>query len=50
MKKTALEDLQKAGMAFGQNVTPEPGAEGVSEESSEEMGNETDEEVIEGEE
>ena len=50
MKKTALEDLQKAGMAFGQNVTPEPGSEGVSEESSEEMGNETDEEVIEGEE
>ena len=50
MKKTALEDLQKAGMAFGQNVTPEQGSEGVSEESSEEMDNEADEEVIEGEE
>jgi len=50
MKKTALEDLQKAGMAFGQNVTPEQGSEGASEESSEEMGNEADEEVIEGEE
>ncbi len=50
MKKTALEDLQKAGMAFGQNVTPEAGSEGASQESSEEVGNESDEEVIEGEE
>ena len=50
MKKTALEDLQKAGMAFGQNVTPEAGSEGPSQESSEEVGNESDEEVIEGEE
>ncbi len=46
MKKTALEDLQKSGMEFGQSITPDENEGNVAEE-----GNDTNsEEVIEGEE
>ena len=46
MKKTALEDLQKAGVTFGQTIAPDPAqTEGMAEESNDDSG----EEVIEGE-
>ena len=47
-KKTAIEDLQKAAMAFAQTIQPEPG--GSEDVSGEQASDQENEEVIEGEE